>query len=333
MALGVTTMGLKKVTQKFVQNLEARYGPIEKIAKGFVLNFGNQITCTVRYSKIHKGNSCFYGIEQDFLDSKFKEGAKSPLGVYGIFIWGSEGRVFILPQKLLIERMKSAPTNRVHIDRHGDQYYLRISGQEPLDITSYLNNFPIPIEHEAPADRPMLPEPVETQEQSIREHTRIQYFLIKFGKAAGYDVWVAPQDRNLSFGDEKFTDLSTPTLPNFGFDPMANSIIRNIDVLWLERNVIQKAFEIEATTSVYSGLLRLSDLVLLQPNTTIDLNLVAPLSRREIVRKNVLRPTFENLRKKCSYISFEEVVKKFEMAKQVIKLQSHLKISLESERF
>ena len=104
-------------------------------------------------------------------------------------------------------------------------------------------------------------------------------------------------------------------------------------MLWLEGNIIHKAFEIESTTSIYSGLLRLSDLVLAQPNTTIDLNVVAPLSRRENVKRNILRPTFQSLRRKCSYISFEEVTKKYQLAKEIIKLQAQLKLSLESEKF
>ena len=47
------------------------------------------------------------------------------------------------------------------------------------------------------------------------------------------------------------------------------------DVL-IEGNSIVAAFEVESTTSVYSGLLRMSDLLALQPNLSIDLFLVAP---------------------------------------------------------
>lgn len=142
-----------------------------------------------------------------------------------------------------------------------------------------------------------------------------------------------PQDRSLSYNKEQFSDLTLPEPPNFGFDLATRKIIQNIDILWIERNLIHKAFEIESTTNVYSGLLRLADLVLSQPNTNIDLNIVAPLARRELVKKNILRPSFQDLRKKCSYISFEEVSKKYEIAEEVLKLQAQLKISLESEKF
>jgi hypothetical protein len=45
------------------------------------------------------------------------------------------------------------------------------------------------------------------------------------------------------------------------FDPVTNRTIELIDVLWLDGNSIEAAFEIEGTTSIYSGILRMSDLL------------------------------------------------------------------------
>jgi hypothetical protein len=51
----------------------------------------------------------------------------------------------------------------------------------------------------------------------------------------------------------------------------------------------------------------MSDLIALQPNTSIDLYIVAPDERAKRVRDQILRPTFEAfdppLRKKCRYLS------------------------------
>ena len=40
---------------------------------------------------------------------------------------------------------------------------------------------------------------------------------------------------------------------------------------WLKGNAVVAAFEIESTTSIYSGLLRMSDLIAMQPNLNIPL--------------------------------------------------------------
>jgi hypothetical protein len=82
-----------------------------------------------------------------------------------------------------------------------------------------------------------------------------------------------------------------------------------IDVLWLDGNAIVAAFEIESTTSIFSGLLRMSDLLARQPNISVPLFLVAPDERREQVVHQVNRPTFERMKPPlvdvCRYISFE----------------------------
>jgi hypothetical protein len=83
--------------------------------------------------------------------------------------------------------------------------------------------------------------------------------------------------------------------------------IELIDVLWLRGNAIVAAFEIECTTSIYSGLLRMADLNAMQPNLAIPLYLVAPEERRNKVIAKVNRPTFSRLsppmKRMCRYIS------------------------------
>jgi len=108
---------------------------------------------------------------------------------------------------------------------------------------------------------------------------------------------------------KKFNDL--PKLKNelpLQFDDATNKTIELIDVLWLQGNAIVAAFEVERTTSIYSGLLRMSDLVAMQPNLNIPLYLVAPDDRREKVMTEVNRPTFSKLSPPlseiCRFISF-----------------------------
>jgi hypothetical protein len=87
-------------------------------------------------------------------------------------------------------------------------------------------------------------------------------------------------------------------------------------VLWLKGNSIVAAFEVEYTSSVYSGLLRMSDLLSLQPNLDINLYLVAPDERRSKVQQEILRPTFElrekPLSKVCGFLAFSILIEKIE---------------------
>ena len=111
-------------------------------------------------------------------------------------------------------------------------------------------------------------------------HTEIQWILLKLGADMGLDVWVAKNDINRSYKNNRFKGIERlrDQLPR-QFDEATNRTIELIDVLWLERDAIKAAFEIEHTTSIYSGLLRMSDLVSMQPNINIKLYLVAPDER------------------------------------------------------
>jgi hypothetical protein len=155
------------------------------------------------------------------------------------------------------------------------------------------------------------PEVAEEAESSGSTHTEIQFLLAKLGADMGFDVHIARNDQSRVWNGQRLGNMPRrrQQLPQ-QFDPVTNQTIELIDVLWLEGNAITAAFEIESTTSIYSGLLRMSDLLARQPNISVPLFLVAPEERREKVIQQVNRPTFERMKpplvEVCRYISFED---------------------------
>lgn len=149
----------------------------------------------------------------------------------------------------------------------------------------------------------------DIDKKGLATHTEIQALLLKLGSDMGFYIWVARNDRGKSYKGKPFNNFPRikDSLP-LQFDDATNKTIELIDVLWLQGNAIVAAFEIESTTSIYSGLLRMSDLIAMQPNLNIPLYLVAPEERREKVLTEVNRPTFSNLSPPlseiCRYISF-----------------------------
>ena len=104
------------------------------------------------------------------------------------------------------------------------------------------------------------------------------------------------------------------------FDPATNRTIELIDVLWLKRHSVVAAFEIECTTTVYSGLLRMSDLLALQPNIQIPLYLVAPDDRSAKVEQELMRPTFAlldpPLNRICGFVPFSKLMDEIRAIRQ-----------------
>ena len=148
-------------------------------------------------------------------------------------------------------------------------------------------------------------------------HTEIQWMLAKLGCKLCDRVWIASNDHSKLWENEAFNDLSIDALPSLGLVKRAEKAIKYIDVLWLDSdNHVEAAFEIECTTEIYSGLLRMLDLVTLHPNITIPLYIVVPKARVEQVKAELLRPAFNNkrlkLHHKCRWIIIEELVKKWD---------------------
>jgi hypothetical protein len=110
----------------------------------------------------------------------------------------------------------------------------------------------------------------------------MQWILLKLVSDMGLDVWVARNDRSRDWKGHRFANLPRlkADLPH-QFDDTTNRTIELIDVLWLKGNAVVAAFEIESTTSIYSGLLRMSDLIAMQPDRKImDLSQAGGSSRR-----------------------------------------------------
>lgn len=96
------------------------------------------------------------------------------------------------------------------------------------------------------------------------------------------------------------------------YDHKTIKTIEQIDVLWLQGSAIARAFEVEHTTAVYSGILRMADLLALQPNMNIRLHIVAPETRRTKVFSEIRRPAFSQLNHgplagSCTYIPYGAV--------------------------
>lgn len=154
--------------------------------------------------------------------------------------------------------------------------------------------------------------PVLVEEKEVRESIKIQTLLSMIGEKMGFKIWLPRNDRNLVLQEwHPKADVILETLP-LNYDTVTIKTIEQIDVLWLKGRSIIRAFEIEHTTSIYSGILRMADLLALQPNMDIKLHIVAPEDRKEKVFSEIQRPVFSLLEKGalsqyCTYLSYDSI--------------------------
>jgi hypothetical protein len=162
---------------------------------------------------------------------------------------------------------------------------------------------------EGEATDPGAKKPAPDARQSIQ----IQASLAEIGAIMGFRIWIPRSDRGRvrELASTQWHGAFLEDLP-LNYDTATLDTIEQIDVLWLKGRSIARAFEVEHTTAVYSGLLRMADLLALQPNMDIRLHIAAPVERREKVLREMVRPVFSlldrgPLSRSCTYISYESV--------------------------
>jgi predicted RNA-binding protein len=181
--------------------------------------------------------------------------------------------------------------------------------KKPPVVDTKIGPVTVPEDDEQPAPPATAPNNATELVREASAHTEIQWLLLKLGSDMGLDVWVARNDRSRDYDGRSFSAIPRmrQSLPK-QFDEATNRTVELIDVLWLKGNAYVAAFEIESTTSIYSGLLRMADLLAMQPNLTIPLYLVAPDDRRTKVFTEINRPTFLRLspplNEVCRYLAF-----------------------------
>lgn len=212
--------------------------------------------------------------------------------------------------KAIVDAIKGAVANPVEWKLDLKKYYAKAN-----TFDSSLGTVTVPeTEEEEKPDTDIL----STAPGVAATHEEIQWLLLSAGSRMGLDVWVASNDRNKSYNGNRFRDIKNlkETLPR-QFDDATNRTIALIDVLWLNGDAIAAAFEVEHTTSIYSGLLRMADLVSMQPNLKIHLFIVAPDERKGKVFSEINRPTFSRLKPPlpeiCRFIPYSELKKEIEL--------------------
>ncbi|MBK8724678.1 MAG: hypothetical protein IPL96_01175 [Holophagaceae bacterium] len=151
-------------------------------------------------------------------------------------------------------------------------------------------------------------EEVAQEAREANEHARMQAHLLKIGRALGYQVWVARNDRSaLNCHGGTLGEGCLESLPISHLVPDVRSTVEFIDVLWVDGSRIVCAFEVEKSTSIYSGILRLLDLDLSFQYDGLALYLVAPDARDGEVRAQLARPSFRGLLQRPALIAFSDL--------------------------
>ena len=280
--------------------LEKRFGKSRRLEKSkSMYRFGNDdVFIYFRYSKFHKGKTLFYGLRSD--DLQQLEGRCAWI----CFLWDGQTEPVFVPFQEYEEIFRSAKPARdgqikVHlrIGNDGLDRSLPKVGRFSLDPHIGWESLDDAVTNRTSQNLPAM------------SHTQIQLWLSVIGMVKNFDVWIPLADRPKVRALDSIRESFIQTLPT-GFEQV-QAILSQVDVLWLERGSsrLGALFEVEHSTTIYSGLLRLNDVRLVAPNMEPTFSIVADDERRSDFLRQVNRPTFQRsgLSDICRFMKYEDI--------------------------
>ncbi len=285
-----------KPREAFLRELSERAGQLKRLGNSrslFELGDG-QTLVYVRYSRVYEKGNTFYGLREQ--DLRELDGRTAFIAL----LWDGQVEPLLLPLahfgELFDEAGPAADGQvkaQVYIhDSQPTEFYIARAGRHNVEAYfgwEALLGALADARDEAPA----------------LDHSQVQTLLGAIGDARGLDVWVPPNDRQ---------KMDWSLVPRFPFrttmPPGLDSVVREIDVVWMARgaNTPVSLYEVEHSTPIYSGLLRMND-VHLSLTEPPRFTIVADEMRRSVFARNLRRPTFQasGLDKLCGFMTNADV--------------------------
>lgn len=285
--------------QEFINELQKRFGRIKKLPNSLSLFdiADGQLRIYYRYSKVHGRNQTFYGLRKE--DLRLLEGTNSVI----CFNWDNQKEPLFIPfsdYEEILNNIEPASDGQIKASVFlGEETELYLPGSGRFNVDGYFGWETLNL----------LIDTNKLTEIPNFSHSQIQTLIGAIGCSKGYDVWIPQSDRikldwNLS---QKFTCKTE--LPE-RYEKI-QSIITEIDIIWLQRGAteVKAMFEVEHSTTIYSGLLRFNDLHLTEPNLRPKFSIVSNEIRKALFLRQINRPTFRlsGLIDHCNFLEYKDV--------------------------
>jgi hypothetical protein len=279
------------------------------IAREGVYVVDNNVNLLVRTSRYHPGKKTyFFGLTHHV----FANFADLPNSIIA-FVFSDTGQAALLPAKWLWDRRAklsaSSKQLKVVIDKSPALKVIANAGPA-IDLSPFVDDFQL-------MSNVLSEEPKREQSLESRvSHAQVQWALLEIGNRRGFQTYCADPARQ--YKRRKLGELMTvQEIPEF--PGINNKIVRNIDVIWYDRSFPAHAFEVELTTGIWSGLVRLAELQRL--NTVF--HVVTPNDDRSF-RRRISGDIFRPLVERCHHASTAEILHLHETERKLAEIRERL---------
>jgi hypothetical protein len=281
----------------FITALRQRFGGVSKLAGSQSLYdlTDSRARIYIRYSRVHHGRQTFYGLRKE--DLKHLEGKRA----FICFLWDGQQEPLILPFEEYEDIFHdTTPAKDGQYKTHvllrdeGTELYIARAGRFNVDASLGWDHLEAIVRSGSSNVPPLT-------------HPQVQTLLGAIGTLKHFDIWIPPKDRD---GLDWSVADRFRCMARLPYDDLLQTMLHEIDAVWLHRGSSRLAalYEVEHSTPVYSGLLRLNDVHLAIPS--IDrLAIVSNEIRRSLFVRQLRRPTFQRsgFSEACTFLNYSDV--------------------------
>src|SRR6267142_353477 len=265
-----------------VQTIRDRFGELKKISSGNSLFRVGEDAARIyfRYSKVHKSGRTFFGLRK--IDLRQLEGFNS----YICFLRDDSSAPLFVPYADFEEVFREAKPAadgqyKVQLISGDNELQLYVARQGRFNVEAYMGTEVL--------ERSLINHSLSRKLEL--SHAQVQTLLGAIGHLKGFSVCIPTCD----VGKLDWS-LTNPFSVQYNLPPLFTeiiSVLSEVDVIWLNphQSAIEALFEVEHTTTIYSGLLRFNDVLLTDPRIS-NFSIVADENRRSVFSKQLFRPTF-----------------------------------------
>lgn len=153
----------------------------------------------------------------------------------------------------------------------------------------------------------------ETLDPNKLDHWDAMAILLDLGNILGYDTYTSDPSRTPKVLGRPLGDIARlVTIPAFTLERHLDTV-KNVDVIWFKEEFPSYCFEVEYTTGVTLGLLRLYQI---RKFTQAGFFIIAPANILSRFKSETEKDPFYTVKDRYNFRSFDELVEFYEEAKQ-----------------
>lgn len=295
----------------FLQRLREKGHLVEAdkvIARDNIYRLDGAVYLMLRTSRLYAPRDVyFFGLTQHI----FENFASIPNSVIA-FILADTGEALLIPAAWMWERRRKLSKDdkafKVEMTKALHLKTYRPSGT--LDLGDFRERFEL-----LDGRRDVLPVKPEPK-RVLDKHSQMQGMLLEIGNVRGLQTYCP--NKSPRFNGTPLGALATmKELP--AFPGLNNNFIRQIDVIWLEKSFPVHAFEIELTTGIWSGLVRLAELRRL--NTLFH---VVTTDDENAFKRRIAGDIFAEIVARCHHTNVEQISRLHAAQMQLAEIEREL---------